>query len=342
MERIIESYVFRKEKGFKSINLICNLLLIWCCYLLYLINNYYSFLLSVIAINILFYIAFAYSILSIYTFLQKKRGKTFSIGFRFFYGIKATFLSFFRNGKIELKRNTKKKTLFTIVKVFYIPLMINFTVNNCVFLIERINNLQPNGDFIYFFNRSVYPVLLSALFFIDTLFFSFGYLFESKILKNTLRSVDTTFGGWIVTLICYPPFNQILAEFAPFSSNDYAFFGTELLTFTIRLLLICLIFIYVSATICLGTKCSNLTNRGIVQKGPYRLVRHPAYVSKVLFWWITLMPVMYSHPSVTLSATVWTIIYILRAYTEERHLLNDFDYQVYCKKVKYRFVPFIY
>jgi protein-S-isoprenylcysteine O-methyltransferase Ste14 len=40
-----------------------------------------------------------------------------------------------------------------------------------------------------------------------------------------------------------------------------------------------------------------------------------------------------------LSMAFWSLIYYLRAVTEERHLMNDPDYQAYCRKVRYRFIP---
>jgi protein-S-isoprenylcysteine O-methyltransferase Ste14 len=36
---------------------------------------------------------------------------------------------------------------------------------------------------------------------------------------------------------------------------------------------------------------------------------------------------------------MWGVIYVLRALTEERHLLKVTEYRAYCKKVKYRFIP---
>ena len=90
----------------------------------------------------------------------------------------------------------------------------------------------------------------------------------------------------------------------------------------------------------LGTKCSNLTNRGIVTRGPYRFVRHPAYISKNLAWWITLIPIFGFYAF--LSMFVWSFVYYLRAITEERHLIKDLDYQEYCRNVKYRFIPGVY
>ena len=39
---------------------------------------------------------------------------------------------------------------------------------------------------------------------------------------------------------------------------------------------------YALASIALNFKSSNLTNRGIVARGPYAIVRHPAYITKNL------------------------------------------------------------
>jgi hypothetical protein len=47
-----------------------------------------------------------------------------------------------------------------------------------------------------------------------------------------------------------------------------------------------------SASLSLFTKASNLTNRGIVDWGPYRYIRHPGYLGKNMFWLMTLIPVL--------------------------------------------------
>jgi protein-S-isoprenylcysteine O-methyltransferase Ste14 len=100
------------------------------------------------------------------------------------------------------------------------------------------------------------------------------------------------------------------------------------------------------ATFSLGTKCSNLTNRGIVSTGAYGIVRHPAYISKNLSWFLMAIPIIglsittWSINWIALISIIgWMIIYFLRAITEERHLMQDSDYREYCKKVKYRFIP---
>ncbi|MCK5472226.1 DUF1295 domain-containing protein, partial [Candidatus Gracilibacteria bacterium] len=78
-------------------------------------------------------------------------------------------------------------------------------------------------------------------------------------------------------------------------------------------------------------------NRGIVSRGPYRFVRHPAYLAKNLAWWFEFLPFL--NPALFLSLLAWNAIYILRAFTEERHLRADPDYRKYQKKVRWKFIP---
>ena len=48
--------------------------------------------------------------------------------------------------------------------------------------------------------------------------------------------------------------------------------------------------VFAWSSVALGFKASNLTNRGIVSRGPYAFVRHPAYAAKNLAWWIGAVP----------------------------------------------------
>ena len=105
--------------------------------------------------------------------------------------------------------------------------------------------------------------------------------------------------------------------------------------------------IYAWASIALGWKASNLTHRGIVDRGPYRWVRHPAYVSKNMAWWVGAIPVLMEQWSMGSAAFVyavlgilgWSGLYYLRAITEEQHLGRDAEYLAYSKRVRYRFIP---
>jgi protein-S-isoprenylcysteine O-methyltransferase Ste14 len=105
--------------------------------------------------------------------------------------------------------------------------------------------------------------------------------------------------------------------------------------------------VYAWATLALGLRASNLTNRGIVTTGPYRWIRHPAYVAKNLSWWIGATPLFLKFactdprrlvPAI-LGTAAWSGIYVLRALTEERHLGSDPDYQAYRSRVRWRFIP---
>ncbi|MFA6462105.1 MAG: methyltransferase [Candidatus Woesearchaeota archaeon] len=227
--------------------------------------------------------------------------------------------------QLGLEKEEKVALLFILVKIFFLPTMIGFFYGNW-------SNLSFN-------NFQWYPFLLTLLFTIDTLIFSLGYIFESHKLNNIVKSVEPTFFGWFVALICYPPFNSIVGAYIPWGASDQVTFWSSGWTITLRIIIILLLAIYVWATVALGMKSSNLTNRGIVTKFPYSIVRHPAYISKNLMWWVTLLPVM--NWPFALGMGVWSVIYFFRAWTEERHLSKDPDYVEYCKKVKWRFIPYL-
>ena len=222
--------------------------------------------------------------------------------------------------------------------------MLNFFYGNYFSVkgqLPKLMSLGVGGLFTMSnFNFLLYPFLISLIFLVDTLYFCFGYSFEAGFLKNKVRSVEPTIFGWVVAIASYPPFNGLVSNYVSWYANDYALFSSNMITFIARILVIILLSIYLSATLALGTRCSNLTNRGIVCKGPYKYVRHPAYIGKNMAWWITLIPV-FGVLSI-LSMLTWSLIYYFRAITEERHLIQDPDYQEYCKKVKYRFIPGVY
>lgn len=314
-------------------------------------NNYYANFLNPMTKDILLYLFLAYVLIAPFFFLVKinknitehKPAMIFSI-------LKKTILDFFhylktfvnqpRKQIITLSKDEKTILLFMLVKLFYIPVMTNFLVNNTqgfISLYPQLKNFEWNLNVITYFG---YSLVLTTIFLVDTLFFTFGYLFESSWLKNRVRSVEPTLLGWGVTLICYPPFNDFFGMYVPWGPRDYAEFGTLTWTFAARLVVVILLLVYLWATLSLGTKCSNLTNRGIVSKGAYKFIRHPAYISKNLAWWIMAIPFL--SVSVVLSVLIWSFIYFMRAITEERHLIQDPEYQAYCKKTKYRFIPFVY
>ncbi|MFH1326623.1 MAG: methyltransferase [archaeon] len=328
-----------------------NLILIWFVFLLYSKSSYYLEFIRLETITTIYYLAFTYTIFGFLYYLitpQKKikQGK----GFILFRALKRIIKSLYyliRFPKLKtsfpkLEQKEKVALLFVIVKIFFLPIMLNFFFANYFSVKYQISNLPNFLSLINInsFNTILFPLLLASIFLIDTLWFSFGYTVEAGFLKNKIRSVEPTIIGWVVALACYPPFNGIATGAIGWYANDYILFSTPLLTFIMRLLIIFFLLIYVGATLALGAKSSNLTNRGIVTRGPYAIIRHPAYTSKNLAWWITIIPV-FSWIAV-LGMGVWSLIYHFRSITEERHLIKDPDYVEYCKKVKYRYIPGVY
>ena len=99
--------------------------------------------------------------------------------------------------------------------------------------------------------------------------------------------------------------------------------------------LVLLTAIYAWATVAFGIRFSNLTHRGILTHGPYRWTRHPAYLTKNLFWWFSSLPFLTTTGSLTDMVRncallgVTNAVYYWRAKTEEQHLSADPAYQAY-------------
>jgi protein-S-isoprenylcysteine O-methyltransferase Ste14 len=234
---------------------------------------------------------------------------------------------------------TRVAVLSIIVKFFYVPIMISFLFNH-YFGISRAFHHIPINLFSYpsIFNWW-YNLVLDILFSVDVGIFTFGYLFEAKYLNNVIRSVDPYLSGWVVALICYPPFNSAVGSILNYGGAGRNFLALSPSVMAgMKIAILFFYIIYVWATVALWTKSSNLTNRGIVGSGPYKYIRHPAYLGKNMAWWLERLPYMTTVGAV-ISLLIWNCIYVARALTEERHLLRDPDYQKYCRKVKYRFIP---
>jgi protein-S-isoprenylcysteine O-methyltransferase Ste14 len=188
--------------------------------------------------------------------------------------------------------------------------------------------------------RDWYFTLFHLLFIVDVGIALIGYAFASRWLDNRTKSVETTPLGWFVALACYPPFNTFLSNnFVHYDGLDTHDIITSDWAITVILISLLILYtIYVWATIALGFKFSNLTNRGIINAGPYRYIRHPAYAAKNIAWLIDFTYV-YTNIWATLAFFLWNSIYVVRALTEERHLSRDPAYRTYQKEVKYRFIP---
>lgn len=326
------------------------IILVWSIVLIYRSLDYYTNFLRKDTQAIIILLAIIYTSINLIDgIFYSKRKKENSKGQAIFEVLKITIknlISIIKNPQIkklkDINQKQKNLSLFVLVKFFFLPLMLNFLLGNFYSVKNGISELPTITTLINLnsFNQLIFPILISLIFFIDTLYFAFGYASESKSLKNKLRSVEPTLLGWAVALVCYPPFNNTFTKYVGWFPQTNVFASTITKTFFLKASIIFFLLIYLSATLALGAKSSNLTNRGIVSRGPYKIVRHPAYISKNISWFIMILPII--SLKVLMSFLAWSTIYHLRTITEERHLSQDQDYREYCKKVKYRYIPFIY
>ena len=178
--------------------------------------------------------------------------------------------------------------------------------------------------------------LFDILFMIDVQIGTVGYLLTARPLDAHIRSGNPFLAGWVAALMCYPPFvvgvvgNGGIIQYEYNTEGwGYWFAGHQALLWTWAALLTALTAIYAWATVAFGIRFSNLTYRGVLTNGPYRFSRHPAYLSKNLFWWLSVMPFLVtSHSPVDMIRnTVFlgcvSAIYYWRAKTEEAHLLGE-------------------
>ncbi|MGQ0661748.1 methyltransferase family protein [Sphingosinicella sp.] len=185
--------------------------------------------------------------------------------------------------------------------------------------------------------------LIAAMFMIDVVFATVGYALTMKPLDGHIRGANPYAAGWTAALICYPPFIMM----GPGGPLDYhrgthgdagwAFWLADYpaLLWIFGAWLVFLTAVYAWATVAFGFRFSNLTHRGILTHGPYAWTKHPAYVSKNLFWWFAVLPFLAATGNPvdmvrnSFVLAVVSGVYYWRARTEERHLMADPAYQDY-------------
>jgi protein-S-isoprenylcysteine O-methyltransferase Ste14 len=217
------------------------------------------------------------------------------------------------------------------VKAFFLPLMLGWCVDD----IRWWTGSVPAGA--DFFN--VYELLYGLMFFIDLTFSSVGYIFALKLFGTHIRGTQPRLLGWLAALACYPPFwpelSNTIFKYNPDGRTWGDFFGgVPVVSHLWALTILCLVAVYAISTVQFGVRFSNLTNRGILTNGPYRWLKHPAYVTKNISWWMLAVPFM-PHAGYLESIRSCILIlavngiYYLRAKTEEQHLSEDPAYREY-------------
>ncbi|MDQ4087446.1 MAG: protein-S-isoprenylcysteine methyltransferase, partial [Pseudomonadota bacterium] len=184
--------------------------------------------------------------------------------------------------------------------------------------------------------------LIGVMFMVDVVFATVGYVLTMKPLDAHIRSANPYAAGWVAALICYPPF-ILMNPGGPLNyhpgAGDWTYWLADypLATALIGAWLVFLTAIYAWATVAFGIRFSNLTHRGVLTHGPYAWTKHPAYVSKNLFWWFAVLPFLATtgNPVDMIRNTVVLAmvsgVYYWRALTEERHLMADPAYREYAE-----------
>lgn len=242
------------------------------------------------------------------------------------------------------KKYNRKVLLTLIMRAYFIPVMVGQVYANMALTIEMGNKISIDYGFL-----EIILWLSAFIWLTDTINASVAYCFESRWLENRTRSIDMTLSGWMVCLFCYSPLNQITSYVFPFAplvvDNDPGslIYASVTLFYVVKTLQIGLLALHVYIDLSLGPSVANISFKKIQTRGVYGLVRHPGTITKLTFWllissfykgfWTTKM---------ILGQLGWTVIYVLRALTEERHLKHHKEYQDYMKKVRYRFIPGIH
>ena len=223
--------------------------------------------------------------------------------------------------------------LKTAVKIVFIPYMYSIFLANLTILLKIQWLFKPDTIALLLFNFGIS---------IDVLIATFGYLFSSAIINNKVKDTDSNFFGWLFALLCYPPLVWIMrlvneqqdsliwSQVIPQDTVLYwAFFIIINITWSR----------YWLATFEFGMTFSNLSYRRLIYRGIYRYTKHPAYISKNLYWWLYTLPFI----GVTFLSVEWwknilgltfvSLIYYGRAKSEERHLMKFPEYRQYCKDI---------
>lgn len=218
-----------------------------------------------------------------------------------------------------------------VVKGFFAPIMFHGLVQNSETL------MRSSFDLASLSFAQIYALATLCLFWTDVMIACVGYVFALRLFDTHIRSSEPTAFGWFVCLMCYPPFQNVMMVqyFATSPQNAVRLLADwPMLQMVWGLAALALLVVYTLSTVAFGCRFSNITHRGVIVSGPYRWSKHPAYVSKNLYWWLAhapFIPVAGASEALRFCLLMLCVnaIYYLRARTEERHLSHDPAYVAY-------------
>ncbi len=220
-----------------------------------------------------------------------------------------------------------------LVKGFFLPLMFVYATRDLASLTTHLNAPLPDRFL------PAYDLLYSTGYLLDILFTCAGYALTLRLADTHTRSVESTSLGWVACILCYQPFWSVVGEHYLAYDDDGIVWGPRFaslpwLQVAWGCAILACVAVYAWATISFGVRFSNLSHRGIITSGPYRWLKHPAYVSKNVSWWLVAVPFFYDgSPTTAVRGCLLLLglngVYALRAWTEERHLAQDPTYRAY-------------
>jgi protein-S-isoprenylcysteine O-methyltransferase Ste14 len=195
------------------------------------------------------------------------------------------------------------------------------------------------------FSASWFDGAVRLVYLVDVILAASGYVATFKLFGWHVRATETTALGWLVCLACYEPFFPAISHaFVPYGEGP-GWSGTitegSALFIVWSIATLAFHVIYVWATVAFGPRFSNLTNRGIITTGPYRFVKHPAYLAKNTAWWLSSIPGFVASGLTdglirALMLAIISFIYFQRARAEERMLSVDPAYRAYAENIAAR------
>ena len=221
------------------------------------------------------------------------------------------------------------------VRVYFLPLM-------SAFLVQHIQGIP-----VVFLFDTPYRFVSSVVwwaFLVDLTVGTIGYFLPGAMFGASVCGVDASLPGLFYCLVCYPPFWWLVNTRYINHDDGYDWYqwlaGFPFLAWCWAFLICVALFFYVGAVLSLGFKFSNLIYKGLCNNGLYSICRHPQYLGKIMFYWLTSVPFV-NHLgfigalSGIVSMMLVSFIYYMRAKTEENYLGQFEEYLQYSAKVPF-------
>lgn len=236
-----------------------------------------------------------------------------------------------RNAGVELSA-VRAHFVGYMLRAFFLPFIAG-ALPGLIRSAERLNFAtaltSPHMFYYYFADK---------LWVIDCVLGSIGYIVALRVLDSHVRSIYAFATSWLVTLVCYPPYNAAFFTSYNYYQTDIYWDSVipvdSMLGYCWMLALATSWVVNIWSNSIFGMRFSNLTNRGIITSGPYRYLKHPSYLFKNIAWWLTYIPFVNTGGWVQATRACLimgfiNLIYYLRAKSEERELMIDPVYREY-------------